>query len=79
MLGPRVNAGGRIGAADLGARLLSTDDPSEAAAFAERLDKLNTERREIEASVRAAATAQAEERAQVAAELAGETVGPRGL
>lgn len=62
VLGPRINAGGRIGAADLGARLLSTDDPSEAAAFAERLDKLNTERREIEASVRAAATAQAEER-----------------
>lgn len=62
VLGPRVNAGGRIGAADLGARLLSTDDPSEAAAFAERLDLLNAERREIEASVRAAATAQAEDR-----------------
>jgi single-stranded-DNA-specific exonuclease len=62
LLGPRVNAGGRIGQADLGARLLSTDNPQEAQAMAERLDELNTERRDIEASVRAAATAQAEER-----------------
>jgi single-stranded-DNA-specific exonuclease len=62
VLGPRVNAGGRIGAADLGARLLATSDASEAAALAERLDGLNTERREIEAQVRAAAMAQAEER-----------------
>ncbi|MEM7296204.1 MAG: single-stranded-DNA-specific exonuclease RecJ, partial [Pseudomonadota bacterium] len=58
-LGPRINAGGRIGQADLGARLLSTSDPSEAAALAERLDKLNTERREIEASVRSVALEQA--------------------
>lgn len=62
LLGPRVNAGGRIGAADLGARLLATNDPHEAAALAERLDALNTERREIEASVRAAALEQAEAR-----------------
>ncbi|WP_299505613.1 single-stranded-DNA-specific exonuclease RecJ [uncultured Roseobacter sp.] len=62
LLGPRVNAGGRIGAADLGARLLATEDPHEAAALAERLDLLNTERREIEASVRAAALDQAETR-----------------
>ena len=62
VLGPRVNAGGRIGAADLGARLLSTEDPHEAQALAERLDTLNKERRDIEASVRAAALAQAEER-----------------
>ncbi len=62
LLGPRVNAGGRIGKADLGARLLSTDNPHEAAAMAERLDQLNTERRDIEASVRAAAMDQAEER-----------------
>jgi len=60
MLGPRVNAGGRIGKADLGARLLSTADDHEAAALAERLDKLNTERREIENRVRDAALAQAE-------------------
>lgn len=63
VLGPRVNAGGRIGAADLGARLLACDDPSEAEALAARLDALNTERREIEMAVRMAALAQAEERA----------------
>ena len=62
VLGPRVNAGGRIGQADLGARLLASDDPAEAAALAERLDLLNTERRDIEAAVRAAALAQAEAR-----------------
>ncbi len=62
VLGPRVNAGGRIGQADLGARLLATTDPHEAQALAERLDQLNTERREIEAQVRAAALEQAEER-----------------
>ena len=62
LLGPRVNAGGRIGAADLGARCLSTDCIHEAAALAQRLDVLNTERREIEARVRDAALAQAEAR-----------------
>ncbi|MFN3292161.1 MAG: single-stranded-DNA-specific exonuclease RecJ [Gemmobacter sp.] len=62
LLGPRVNAGGRIGQADLGARLLATDNPAEAAALADRLDRLNTERREIEAAVRAEALAQAEAR-----------------
>lgn len=62
VLGPRVNAGGRIGAADLGARLLACDDPQEAETLATRLDQLNTERREIEAAVRAAALAQAEAR-----------------
>nr|WP_245216469.1 single-stranded-DNA-specific exonuclease RecJ [Sagittula salina] len=62
VLGPRVNAGGRIGAADLGARLLATDDATEAQALAARLEELNAERREIEAEVRAAALAQAEAR-----------------
>ena len=62
VLGPRVNAGGRIGKADLGARLLSTTDPHEAQAMAERLDALNTERREIEEAVRAQALEQAEDR-----------------
>ncbi len=62
LLGPRVNAGGRIGKADLGARLLSTDNEQEARAIADQLDHLNTERRDIEAAVRAAALAQAEER-----------------
>ena len=49
LLGPRLNAGGRIGKADLGARLLTTSDIHEAQALAERLDALNLERREIEA------------------------------
>ncbi|MDW4496508.1 single-stranded-DNA-specific exonuclease RecJ [Sulfitobacter sp. D35] len=62
LLGPRVNAGGRIGAADLGARLLATADAQEAEALAQRLDLLNSERRDIEAAVRASATAQAEAR-----------------
>lgn len=62
VLGPRINAGGRIGAADLGARLLCARDTAEATALAERLDMLNTERRDIEAQVRAAAMEQAEAR-----------------
>ncbi|MHA7849248.1 single-stranded-DNA-specific exonuclease RecJ [Roseovarius sp.] len=62
VMGPRVNAGGRIGKADLGARLLATRDISEARSLAERLDELNSERRDIEAGVRAAALAQAEAR-----------------
>jgi len=49
ILGPRVNAGGRVGAADLGARLLSTDDVALAAEWAQHLDGYNKERREIEA------------------------------
>jgi single-stranded-DNA-specific exonuclease len=59
LLGPRVNAGGRIGAADLGARLLFTEDEAEAKALADRLDELNSERREIEMRVREAAMEQA--------------------
>jgi single-stranded-DNA-specific exonuclease len=62
LLGPRVNAGGRIGRADLGARLLACDNPTEARAMAERLDQLNTERRDVESEVRAAAMEQAEAR-----------------
>ena len=62
VLGPRVNAGGRIGKADLGARLLASADLNEARAMAERLDQLNTERRDVEAAVRAAAMDQAETR-----------------
>ncbi len=67
LLGPRINAGGRIGQADLGARLLACTDPHEAAALAERLDRLNTERRDVEAAVRATALEQAEERGYDAA------------
>jgi single-stranded-DNA-specific exonuclease len=62
LLGPRVNAGGRIGQADLGARLLATDDQMEAARLAAHLDQLNSERREITEAVRAEAMAQAEAR-----------------
>lgn len=60
LFGPRVNAGGRIGQADLGARLLASADPQEARLLADRLDALNTERRAIEAAVREEAMAQAE-------------------
>lgn len=48
LLGPRINAGGRIGKADLGARLLLTEDAVEAAALAAELDRLNVERQAIE-------------------------------
>ena len=51
VLGPRINAGGRIGRSDLGARLLSTDDPAEAAALAAELDALNAERKGVEQAV----------------------------
>lgn len=51
VLGPRINAGGRIGRADLGARLLSTECPDEARALAEELDALNARRREVEQGV----------------------------
>ena len=57
LLGPRVNAGGRVGQADMGTRLLSTDDPHEAGALALRLDQFNTERRAIEQAVLDAALA----------------------
>lgn len=51
ILGPRINAGGRIGKSDLGARLLSTDDPEEARELAQELDALNVARREVERQV----------------------------
>ncbi|MEM6823967.1 MAG: single-stranded-DNA-specific exonuclease RecJ [Pseudomonadota bacterium] len=60
LIGPRVNAGGRIGAADLGAKCLASRSPSEAMELAERLDQLNSERRAIEATVQEEALAQAE-------------------
>lgn len=50
-LGPRVNAGGRVGRADLGVRLLTTADKEEARTIAAELDRLNGERRAIEALV----------------------------
>jgi single-stranded-DNA-specific exonuclease len=57
ILGPRINAGGRIGRSDLGARLLSTDDAQEAALLAVELDRLNTDRKDIEREVAEAAVA----------------------
>ena len=69
LLGPRVNAGGRVGESGLGAQLLTTRDAGEAAALAARLDAHNEERRAIEAEVQAAATAQIE----------GAGAGPRAL
>ncbi|WP_374656500.1 single-stranded-DNA-specific exonuclease RecJ [Dongia sp.] len=60
LLGPRVNAGGRVGRSDLGARLLATDDEAFARRTAAELDALNTERRDIEGKVLDAAIAEAE-------------------
>ena len=57
-LGPRINAGGRVGEATLGVRLLTTEDPDEARAIAEQLSQLNEERRAIEAAVQEAAEEQ---------------------
>ena len=59
-LGPRINAGGRVGKSDLGVRLLTSTDPEEARAIAAELDRLNEERRAIEMLV----CEQAEEQAR---------------
>lgn len=59
MLGPRINAGGRIGRADLGAQLLMLEDPVEAARIAAELDRLNRERQTIEQATLAEAEAEA--------------------
>lgn len=57
-LGPRINAGGRVGESTLGVRLLTTEDPDEAREIAEQLSALNDERRAIEAAVQEAAEEQ---------------------
>ena len=62
VFGPRVNAGGRVGNAALGARLLTTDDAEEARTLARELHALNDERRAVEAAVLEAAIAQVEGR-----------------
>src|SRR4051812_6389240 len=59
LLGPRINAGGRIGRADLGVRLLLEDDPTQAGAMAAELDRLNRERQTIEQETLAQAEAEA--------------------
>src|SRR5262245_58949995 len=61
VLGPRINAGGRIGDAGLGARLLATSDEMEAARIAVLLDKLNRERKAIETTMLEEAVARAEQ------------------
>ena len=66
-LGPRINAGGRVGKSDLGVRLLTTSDPEEARAIAAELDRLNEERRAIEMLVTEQAIEQAD--AQIGAPL----------
>jgi single-stranded-DNA-specific exonuclease len=65
LIGPRINAGGRIGDAALGSRLLATDDPVEAGQIAETLDRLNQERQAMEQQMLA------EAKAETDAELAG--------
>lgn len=62
LLGPRVNAGGRVGRADLGVRLLTTENDSEARALAEELNVMNAERQAIEIQVLEQALAQVDER-----------------
>jgi len=65
VLGPRINAGGRIGDAGLGARLLTSDDPVETERIAELLDRLNRERRGLETAALAEADALADPDAPV--------------
>ena len=65
LIGPRINAGGRIGDAALGSRLLATDDPVEARTIAETLDRFNQERQAMEQEMLAEARNEAD------AELAG--------
>jgi single-stranded-DNA-specific exonuclease len=62
-LGPRINAGGRVGKSDLGVRLLTSTDPEEARTLAAELDRLNEERRAIEMLVTEQAEAQAQDQA----------------
>ncbi|WP_157015502.1 single-stranded-DNA-specific exonuclease RecJ [Mesorhizobium xinjiangense] len=60
LIGPRINAGGRIGDAALGARLLATDDPAEARDIAQALDRLNQERQAMEREMLEQAKAEAD-------------------
>ncbi|MGU3577194.1 single-stranded-DNA-specific exonuclease RecJ [Brucellaceae bacterium C25G] len=59
MIGPRINAGGRIGDAGLGARLLALHEPAEADQIAQELDRLNQERQAMEVQMLAEAEAEA--------------------
>ena len=64
VLGPRINAGGRVGQSNLGVRLLTTEDPLEAHELALELERFNAERKAIEAQVQEEAQAMAEADAQ---------------
>lgn len=66
LLGPRVNAGGRVGRSDLGARLMATEDGDEARSLAEELNVMNAERQAIEAQVLEEALHQVDERLSAA-------------
>ena len=66
ILGPRINAGGRVGKAGLGVELLISDHPAEAAGLAAQLEELNTQRQSIEQGVMEQASAQAEAQAEQA-------------
>ncbi len=61
ILGPRINAGGRIGQADMGARMLSSDDADEVAGFAAELDRINKERRHLQDRILTEALEQVEQ------------------
>ncbi len=78
VLGPRVNAGGRVGEAGLGARLLSTDDAAEAESIARRLHDYNRERQQIEASVLEEAISRSEARLEDDSAVAALTVASEG-
>jgi single-stranded-DNA-specific exonuclease len=60
VIGPRINAGGRVGKSDLGARLLSTNDAELASKIADELEIFNRQRKEIEARVLEEAIAKVE-------------------
>ncbi len=69
ILGPRINAGGRIGDAGLGSRLLTCADETEAARIAALLDRLNKERKAIETEMLEAAMAEADRMVSEAPDL----------
>ncbi|MEO0731135.1 MAG: DHHA1 domain-containing protein, partial [Pseudomonadota bacterium] len=69
VLGPRINAGGRIGDSGLGAKLLSTGDEAEAASIAALLDKLNRERKSLETQMLEDAMAMAEAKLEQSPDL----------
>lgn len=61
ILGPRINAGGRVGKSDLGAKLLSCNDSDTAHMIAEQLDEYNQERKAIEIKITEEAKQQAQQ------------------